>query len=400
MIRDLFKVLSTDLIIKIFTFVASVLVARSLGTDGRGELAIIISLTQLIAFVSIFGLDESIIYHAKKIDDNIFSYIIFIKLSFVLGLLSYLIGAFIVLNYYKNVDSIIYCYMLSIFFSIFLALLHSVLIGKEEFTIFNKSKLIQNLFYVLTAFILYALNVLDLALTLGVLVLSIIISIVFIYIKIADTYILNSKNNISIIDFVMRLNPYALKIFIYALAGSVVAQLPILYLASFVPKGDLGVFSVQLNIIYLIINIVSNALFVLMVKGHEKFELKYFFLMYFVYLFGLIFFNYFIADYFFTDIYGKAYAMSSEYFKSMTIGTFFWMGTNILNAILKGKGKVNGVMYITVCILLLFILQLSIFDKSIETLIRTYNISFTIGFILTLGFYIFSNNKEKIARLS
>jgi O-antigen/teichoic acid export membrane protein len=394
MIKNIIKVLSTDLLIKVFVFTAGVLVARALGAELRGELAIIISVMQLITFIAILGLDEAIIYYAKEGRIK-FSHTLFLKLSLFLGTIFYIIGYFFIDVFYNTINNFAYVYLLIVFIAIFIALMHSTILGTKYYTIFNFSKLVQNLVYTFAICTLYLLDVLTIKSVLIVLMLSALVNLIYTYFKTKSLAIFKNSIKISTLEFIRSLNPYALQIFIYSVSGAVMAQLPILYLGTFISTAELGPFSVQLNLIYLLINIVSSALFVLMVEGSEDFKINKFFIFYFLFFLGLLFFDFVVADYFFVFVYGEEYKMSSHFFRLMTTGTFFWMGENILNSVLKGIGKVKIVMWITSSILLVFIIQLAIGEKSINTLITAYNISHFIGFITTLLIYLKIKSRQE-----
>jgi O-antigen/teichoic acid export membrane protein len=158
--------LSTGLILTV-NLVSGVLVARVLGTDGRGELAAIQGLAMTLAFAFTMGARHSISYHhARNPEHGARLLSSWIVLAFLFGVVAVVVGELIVsVLFAAQTDAAVHLarvYMPMTLFLIFGEVGMGVVLGDEDFLFYNVIRFAQPAAIALAYILLWALGLLTL----------------------------------------------------------------------------------------------------------------------------------------------------------------------------------------------------------------------------------------------
>jgi O-antigen/teichoic acid export membrane protein len=149
------KTIQSNLMIQLFTFASSVMIARVLGPTGRGELAIVLLYPQLIANIALFGVDRAIPIMAGR--NELANPINMIVKLVILLALPAIAGAWILIEWQISDTRLIHLsrlYLLYIPALQFFVIVVAMFNGVGDFDRFNRARIV---FYLLNAIFVAAI---------------------------------------------------------------------------------------------------------------------------------------------------------------------------------------------------------------------------------------------------
>jgi antigen flippase len=176
MLKIIFQSLSTSVLSMIITFISSIIIARALGPEFRGEWASISLFVALISEITLIGFGDSYLYHKRKNYKvyNVSSVIIYsISIGFILNVIFF----YFFKEYIKDEYAVLTFTMLIL--SGLVGLLSSICRVDSDLLVFNKSKVLFASTY--TIFIILALSFyhLDLNIIMGISIFCLIIKFIY-----------------------------------------------------------------------------------------------------------------------------------------------------------------------------------------------------------------------------
>jgi O-antigen/teichoic acid export membrane protein len=382
MFKHIRNSISVELLIKIITFLASIVLARVLGSAARGEVAVVVSAYNILVLVANFGFNESIIYHTKQrlVD---FEKLKIFSILFVLLIGILFVTLFLLLANHVTFLTAIYrhsWFVLVIVTALFCSINNSILVGSGRYGEFNISRFLDGLVYSLVILVCAISNILMVETALMAMAVSSLICSIYLFRKVYSIEFSFKGSVDTFFEIAKQLTKFARNSFLGTLAFGLMAQLPVLYLAGAASQKEIGIFSVQYSLIQLLLSLIMPSLLMIMSSPVIDFRLSRFYCFYAAGVSIVIPCIYLFAPIFFVVIYGEQYAASGEFFAAMSWGLCFQLGAGILNAILKNRNY-SGLVAITGWAVVLFYwlcLLLGPLNKvatSVGNVVCCYNVS-------------------------
>lgn len=383
MYKKIFSSLAISVLIKLISFVASIVIARSLGAEGRGELAIILAVYGVAVLVGNFGFVDAFLVFVKERRKNISGSMLFILCySLIAGVAVGLIAIFYIWYTQSNREMLItmLIYAINCPVAIFMGLMLNVAVIKDETKLFNASRAMQGVLYVafVLSFSLYYLNV---RLVIVSLLLSLAMSAGYLYYMLRVKY----PSDLSVVlsfsrffEYVKGCGRLSISNFMITFTYGLSAQLPIFYLSTFSNLSTVGVYSVSFNLICLGVSLIMPSMAIITAANNDKFSVKNLTLITcFLSIIGVIV-AYYSADIFFEVVYGASFNKAGQVFTFLVPYAFLLISAQILSAILRGARRAS--LAATCCIgsLLISVIILFIATKFDVERVMAINISLSI----------------------
>tara|TARA_R110000751_G_scaffold3930_5_gene18531 strand:- start:64409 stop:65707 length:1299 start_codon:yes stop_codon:yes gene_type:complete len=157
-VRDIIAVFNTKIVVLALTLISSVIIARTLGADGRGLIALALIYPQLMLSIMEGGMRQSATYYlGKKLaSDNIILGILFVYI-FIAGIAGAIL-VYLLMKYSAGVEfdiSILLVSSIILPASLAVSTLRGYFLGKQQIKHFNSVVWLQKLLYVAIVIILY-----------------------------------------------------------------------------------------------------------------------------------------------------------------------------------------------------------------------------------------------------
>ncbi|CAI1853544.1 Polysaccharide biosynthesis protein [Serratia fonticola] len=383
MYRKIFSSLAVSVFIKLISFIASIVIARSLGVEGRGELAIILAVYGVAVLVGNFGFIDSFLVFLKERKKDISDSMLFIwcyslSAGIVVGLIAVLYVWHTQLNRDMHITMLIYAISCPI--AIFMALMLNVAIIKEETKIFNISRAMQGALYVI--FVLsFSVCYLNVRLVIVSLLLSLLISAGYLYYMLRAKYSKNLSvvlNRSKLLEYVRGCGKLSVSNFMITFTYGLSSLLPIFYLSTFSNLSTVGVYSVSFNLICLGVSLIMPSMAIITAANNDKFSVKNLTLITcFLSIIGVIV-AYYSADIFFEVVYGASFNKAGQVFTFLVPYAFLLISAQILSAILRGARRASLAAACCIGSLLISVIILFVATKSDVERVMAINISLSI----------------------
>lgn len=158
LVRDILAVFNTKIVVLVLTLISSVIIARALGADGRGLIALALIYPQLMLSIMEGGMRQSATYFlGKKLaGDNVILGILFVYIA-IAGIAGTIL-VFLLMKYSAGVEfdiSILLVSSIILPASLAVSTLRGYFLGKQQIKQFNSVVWLQKLLYVAVVIILY-----------------------------------------------------------------------------------------------------------------------------------------------------------------------------------------------------------------------------------------------------
>lgn len=341
MYKKIFSSLAVSVFIKLISFIASVVIARSLGAEGRGELAIILAVYGVAVLIGNFGFVDAFLVFLKERKKNISGSMLFIWSYSLFAGVAVGIIAVIYIWYTQSsremhITMLIYAINCPV--AIFMGLLLNVAIIKEESKLFNISRAMQGILYVVFV-LLFSLNYLNVRLVIVSLLLSLIISTGYLYYKLLNKYSENLRTTDSeskLANYFRGCGKLSVSNFMITFTYGLSTQLPIFYLSTSSNLSTVGVFSVSFNLICLGVSLIMPSMAIITAANNDKFSVKKLSLLTCLLSIIGVLIAYYAADVFFKVVYGSSFNNAGQVFTFLVPYAFLLISAQILSAILRG----------------------------------------------------------------
>lgn len=315
----------------ICSFLNSIIVARYLGPEGRGQIVLILTLLTLIFYVGQIGLSSGITFISAKGKYHYGAMFVFVVVSsIILGIISAFV--FFVINYFNLVDinlnflypKVFYLFLITLPIYFFYSLFNSLELGYMRYNVFyflSLSVPIYNLVSYLILFVVLKVKDINTIITINLIIFWLVL--IFFLIKNFDLKNLNIK---IFNDF--ELYRYSFKSYLTLLLSTYTLRIDIIVISLLFDPKVLGVYSIALlfkEIIYSITDAVAVIIFPQLVKEiKSSHEITSFYLrvLSFVLIILLIAIN-LISKYLIIYIYGVEFAEAIKYLLLLTPGIYF-----------------------------------------------------------------------------
>lgn len=337
------KIINTSLskvISLIFTFLIGIIISRTYGTDGKGEITLLLLIPTLIAVYASFSIGEGFLYFIgkNKISKTKFDQFLVLSLYYFLPVLIilYLFTFFFVtkFNYYFLPQLFL---IISFFYN---TILKFSIRGALNFSKFNIAQILEPLFIILFLVALVYLKI-DVRLLLWAYGISYFLINFYLYYYIKRSL----KNEQSDTTFKDLFN-YSYKVHFFRILNFTEAKFDILIIGFFLTEADVGIYSIAVSITLIFQSIIQNSistvLLPILVKSDYKKQIRvtqnYFKLSLFLallFLFSLLI----IGQFFITKAYGIEFSSAYLPMIILLIGTLIKSPTACINSFFKSSGK-------------------------------------------------------------
>lgn len=324
----------------LITFIIGVIISRVYGSDGKGQITLLLLIPTIISIYSSFSIGEGFLFYIgkNKISKSVFDkFLLEISLYLLpLMILFYHIAYFFVPKYeYYFFPQLLL--LISFFYN---NILKFSIRGALSFKTFNITQVLEPLFIFifLIALILLQLNVRDLIWSYAI---SYFLIDIYLYLSIKSK-LQNVSTNISI----KALFNYSFKVHFFRVLNFTESKFDLLIIGYFLNDSNVGIYSVAVSITLIFQTIVqasiSTVLLPTLVNSNLKQQiidtLKYFKLSLFsasLFLFLLIL----IGKQFIHIVYGSEFSSAFLPMIIILIGALFKSPTACINAFFKSSGK-------------------------------------------------------------
>jgi O-antigen/teichoic acid export membrane protein len=265
--KDILSVFSTKLGLLVFRTLFSIIIARTLGPEGKGIYVAILTFAATTVNICSFGLTESLIYHtASGFLSSRYMRTILI-LSVVISLFSlivmYLLKAPIIEHIFTDIPKDIYNYSYAfIFLLVYNNLFASILKGKKNFKIFNIISIVLPIARLTSLLILLAFSSLEVDHYIQLAIFILILNAIF-----ATAYLnwyINESVPQAICGKYTTLVKYGIKTYVGSLLSQIEYQFDIFIMLAFMSPSAIGYYSISYSTALLmryITNSINNVLF-------------------------------------------------------------------------------------------------------------------------------------------
>lgn len=156
MLRDIISVFFTKILVLIISLVTMVIVSRSLGAEGRGSLALILVVPQLLIALFEGGMRQAaIVFLGKKKYRKALVVAAVGVYAIIAGVVGYFVASWIMVINYQQFDLlIVFVAALILPFTLVYNSIQGILLGDEKIAAFNKVQWHPKVFYLLILLIL------------------------------------------------------------------------------------------------------------------------------------------------------------------------------------------------------------------------------------------------------
>ena len=270
--QRLLKPLGFDSLILVANLLTGVIVARSLGTSGRGELAATLLIAQMAAWVFSMGSGEAIAFHQSRnpedADRLMSSWLLFtLPFSFIGLLVAELVLPTLFSAQTQDAVDLARLYVFTIFAISIQGIFSGLLLGEEDFTLFNLGRLIVPACSAITYALLWAFGVFSVELALAANAGAMCITLGFI------GFVSLRRHRLVRPDIgLFRSNLwYGIRLHAGSAATLVGARLDLLILPAFLSAASVGLYSVATNVSSILpVSTGAVALMVLPVAARQR----------------------------------------------------------------------------------------------------------------------------------
>lgn len=358
-------VISTNIIITLLGVITSIIIARTLGPVGRGELTTIILWPTLLGSIGAFGINEAIIYYSSKNDPDlesmIYSSMVFmVFLSMLYVLLGYFFTPLILKESSKEVQLLTRLYFLSVPITFVTGLISSTLRGKLAINLYNLQRISISVIYTAAIILIWVLGFSNISsFVFGQLASFFLFLLLSFYIFKIDV----TKLRCSFAPF-LRTFKYGLKSQFNFICFLINAQLIPIILSIYYPPGALGIYTVALvlasTISPVVIGITAISFPIIGASSSltKKTDVINILRNSGVFIAGLTFIVFLSADPLIYHFYGNSFIDSIMVCKVLLIGYAFWSFHLIMNDLLRGLNMFKYLIAIELLGLLISLLAI------------------------------------------
>lgn len=326
--KDVSSVFGIKVIIYILSFFSSVFIARILGPEGKGVLAIVTSIYTVGIQLLNFGMHSANTYYISKNKQNVKKSI---GNNLIIVVISVLLCSvvFVVINIGGMFDELDICLLLIAFLLIPIVLLtllqKNIFIAISKIGVYNQIELLECVLYPILVFIV--------ALNLQIYVKQVVICLLLAELIVAILSITQCRKiGIEVsVDYFKKLIIYGFKAYLSCLASYLVLKADIFMLDYFLNSKEVGYYSLSSSLaemIYMVSSSVSLILFphlgtvqttlekVTFIKKVNKVMIPI--------MMSLVLIALCVSSFIIPFLYGEAYTSSILPFNILQIGTFFW----------------------------------------------------------------------------
>lgn len=385
MIRKLF---TYNVIIQLIGFFTSILAARFLGPEGRGELALVLLYPQLAANLVLSGMERGFAISVGK--KEIFKvYDLVFIFSFIFSLIAYSIFYFLATQNITDEN----LFNLSLSYSIYIPLLFvfmftlSIQQGKGDFDNYNKLRLLYYFSYIL----LLLIGVFSIKYKLEVFVYANLLSSVFVFLF--SVYLLKDniveEDKILLKDRILLVLKNSYIFIIPTIIFTVVSRIDQYMIVKYLNSADLGLFVVFLGVSRLI-SPLANAFNIYMfhksISMNSDFNkiIKQSVLLYFILITGM----YFFAKYIVYILYGEDYIKDIDSLQVLIISSFFYFTTQLISEYFKGQKIVNIDIYANIAFFIVIILSFFVYKYFFGTSLLVFCYAFLSAEVVRMSIFI------------
>ncbi|WP_262511945.1 oligosaccharide flippase family protein [Marinilabilia rubra] len=346
-----YKVFSTKILGYILHLAGGIIVARTLGAEGKGQVAVALSFLGLIGFLD-FGLPMANTYYLnKKINQKNNGSILYTNTILVWFLTASIVLVIAVAfmtwikpRYYRGItEFVVYISLLQLFFASFKVHALAFLRGLERFTDYNLVILISAFIYVVVLLVGVFLDICTVEYVIVAVLISTLCSSVFAW------WQLRSEVSFKVFNFDFRTLKigmwYGAREFVGGVINRLNFKFDILILANFISVEALGVYSVAEAIISMF-DFVAASIGVIIVpkliretkKSRIKTLFKSFGLFILLYCIGWGLFA-LVGEKLIVLIYGNEFAKSYLYSNILLAGGVFFGLTMLMNKLFSSVGR-------------------------------------------------------------
>lgn len=370
--KFLFDISSTfivKVIVMVLGFISTIFLARLLGSEGMGEIALFTTISMLGMQFGNLGLHATNLLNASKNINNISwlfgnSVLFSIVMSFFIIILLYVIYVI-----YPEVipleNNVFYLSLIWIPMGLIYLLLQNILIGINKIQINNTIDILMaaiKLCFILFFYFLFSVKIFEIALIYTF--LSFLSSLIlFLFIR----FILKVKMFISLDKFKNSFN-YGLKSYLGSLLMFLIIKIDIIMISSLSNLSDVGIYSIALYIINLIMvlpNTINTIIFPKIVKEQNfekkwKLAIRVFFYQYLIILVPIIIFLFF-SGFFIEIFFGAEFLRAIEVLDILLLATLIqifnmYFGNFISTINIPRSGIIIGIVVLLINIYLNYIL--------------------------------------------
>ena len=395
---------------KIFSYfvrlIASIIIARNLGPEGRGMISAAMIIPEIIASFGHFGLPISNIYFIGKGKNK--SILLVNSLFFILVASSIYLFLSILLfplyqeTYYGGINSTISIVSLTLI--ILLISKHFLLYflrGLEKYNFFNFASIIQPL----TKLICIIFFVFNKRLTIENAIIASMISIlildIYSFTKVKK-YIPKNFLKINNIQFLESFK-YGLKEYIGNVFMVLNSKVDMIILVSLISKSSLGIYAISRSLSELFIFIPSSISVVLYPKISKSTNqqnsiklVKKSIILNLIVLLPLLFLFYCFGQNFIIFIYGREFSYSYSLSIVLLLGTLFLSISQLINKFFSGVGRPEIKSFIRIITLPVKVISLLYFVKFYDLYGAAWSFTLTHFFILILSIYFILKIKNEV----
>lgn len=405
-VKSIAKIFSTQIVSYVFQILSGIIIARLLGPEGKGQVAVVFSFVGAFVGFSQFGIPLSNVYYLNKgVNKNTLytnSLVFATGVSFILIVAAILSLPYAKETYFKGVSPLFVYIALSILLiSNIRPHLLAFLRGLEEYGSFNGSSLVLNVgrFIILVLFLTFFSLDVDLAILSFVLAGSLSVAYTFFA---TGKQLKFSPKFLDIKQFKKNLN-FGLREYLGGVINKLNLNIDLLILAIFFPSGVIGVYSVAQGLVNLL-NFIPDSLGVVLVplmvklddsnksrvlKNSVSFNLIIYLICWLVfYFFGKLLIQF---------LYGESFVEAYQYVNILFIGALFLGLTKMFNKYFTSNGKpeiksITRVIILPVKVLLMYFL---IKYYGLIGAAWSWALTSLFLFVLTVGFYIYQKQVIK-----
>ncbi len=397
-LANFYKVFSTKVFGFIFQIAAGVIIARYLGAEGKGQVAIVLSFIGVLGVFSDLGIPLSNVYYLNKGKDPNVLYtntvVFWFSISMGAFLVALVVIPFVGDQYYPGIRKlVVYFSLIQLFISSYRLQALGFLRGFEKYTAYNLSAVVKSFAYVMLLLLGIYLDIFQVEYVIYVVVFSSLIAATYTHIKVLN----HVKFRINLFSFhSLKSNVwYGVREYIGGLLNRLNFKLDILILASFFTPAVLGVYSVAEAILGMF-DFVAESIGIILVprlvrekktdRARTIFKSSAMFLsLYFV---GWLFF-YFAGDFLIKSLYGAEFEQAYLFSNIMLVGGVFFGMTKLLNKMFSSSGRPEIKSYVRLLVLPLKLLFMYLFIVRYDIIgaAIAYSVTSFLLFIATFFFY-------------
>lgn len=340
MLRKIVNTGFSKIISLAITFLVGVIISRTYGADGKGEITLLLLIPTLISVYASFSIGEGFLYFIgkNKISKPKFDQLLVRTIFYLLPILIilYLLTYFFVTKYtFYFLPQLLL--IVALFYN---TILKFSIRGILNFSKYNITQILEPLFIITFLIALVYLKI-DIKILLWAYAISYSLLNFYLYYFIKKG-LNNEQKNITF----KELLTYSYKVHFFRILNFTEAKFDILIIGLFLTKSDVGIYSIAVSITLIFQSIIqtpiSTVLLPTLVKSKSKEQIKvtlnYFKLSLFLASIFLIFLT-IIGQLFITKVYGNEFSTAYLPMIILLIGALIKSPTACINSFFKSSGK-------------------------------------------------------------